>query len=183
MQPEKNWQIKKYAGVLKEVAGLILGVSSEKFEEEEFKNSELGKEWNILNYDHDSTWSYPMTVRLFLQKLGTEGGRAVHPNLWINALYSNYFPLTYSDRGGYEYPNWIITDCRFPNEVSAVKQRGGIVIRIERSDLLRLGKEDTDRHPSETALDNFKDWDFVIDNNNSKESLIKSVNYLISNYE
>lgn len=29
--------------------------------------------------------------------------------------------------------NWIITDCRFPNEAKAVKDRGGILIRVNRT--------------------------------------------------
>ena len=31
-----------------------------------------------------------------------------------------------------EYPNWIITDCRFPNEAKAIKDRDGISIRVNR---------------------------------------------------
>ena len=30
------------------------------------------------------------------------------------------------------YPNWIITDVRFPNEADAIKGRGGIIIRVNR---------------------------------------------------
>ena len=34
-------------------------------------------------------------------------------------------------------------------------------------------------HPSETALDNYKDWDYVIDNNDSLESLIEKVKIIL----
>jgi len=30
------------------------------------------------------------------------------------------------------YPRWVISDCRFENEVKAIKDRGGIVIRVNR---------------------------------------------------
>lgn len=49
-----------------------------------------------------------------------------------------------------ELPYWIFTDARFENEIDAVKQRGGIILRIERPDLPQI-----DLHPSETALDNY----------------------------
>lgn len=75
-----------------------------------------------------------LTPRLLLQLLGTEAGRnIIHPNIWVNALMSEYIP--YSTRGSsyeLEESKWIITDMRFPNELEAVKKRGGITIRINR---------------------------------------------------
>lgn len=182
MQPEKSWQIKKYAGKLKEVAGLILGVDPIKFEDEDFKNCVLGPEWNYISPYFNQFGvkmgeaEHEMTVRQFLQKLGTEGGRAVHPEIWINSLYADYKCIP-ADRApnGWDCPNWLITDCRFPNELEAVRRKGGFAIRIERDDMLRLGKEDVDKHPSETALDNVSDWDAVIYNNGTQEELIKQV--------
>jgi ABC-type dipeptide/oligopeptide/nickel transport system ATPase subunit len=37
LQPEKNWQIKKFAGKLKTIASILTGIPEEKFESEEFK--------------------------------------------------------------------------------------------------------------------------------------------------
>ena len=92
-----------------------------------------------------------MTPRLLLQLLGTECGRQIiHPNLWCNSLMSEYKPLVSTqlvimnlgmstsqlEKVGkevpIEYPNWIITDTRFENELKAVKDRGGITIRVNR---------------------------------------------------
>jgi hypothetical protein len=39
-----------------------------------------------------------------------------------------------------KHPNWIITDVRFPNEAKAIKDRGGIVIRVDRPIDLRFPK-------------------------------------------
>ena len=64
---------------------------------------------------------------------------------------------------------WIITDVRFPNEVKAIKDKSGIIIRVNRGD------GNTGDHPSETALDNYQDWNYVIDNNGSIEDLIEKV--------
>jgi DNA-binding XRE family transcriptional regulator len=95
-------------------------------------------------------------------------------------------------------PQWIITDTRFPNEVEAVKQRGGINIRINRKqnnyylpleyyeglheNNMLNGNIETIRkyfHPSETALDNYQDWDYVIDNSGSLEDLIEEVRKIL----
>ena len=95
--------------------------------------------------------------------------------------------LTEKGQSYIKKPNWIITDVRFPNECEAIKQRGGIVIRVERKPFNRAGgmegnkqfseqiKEDT--HPSETALDNYK-FDYVIENNSDIPSLIEKVKQL-----
>jgi hypothetical protein len=102
-----------------------------------------------------------MSVRDFLQKLGTDAMRTgLHPNVWVNALFSDYIPTgkfnTIDDST--IYPNWIITDCRFPNEAQAVKDKGGIVIRIDRP-----GVSPINAHPSEIALDDWK-FDYKIAN-------------------
>lgn len=130
-----------------------------------------------------------LTPRLILQLLGTEAGREIiHPNIWVNALMSEYnkndvnpikvrqgrltalqaFNLSQNNK-----PKWIITDMRFPNELEAVKKRGGITIRVNRiSD--EAGQYEVKQHPSETALDNHK-FDYVIDNSGSMSSLINKV--------
>lgn len=81
-----------------------------------------------------------LTVRKLLQEFGTEVGREIHPNFWVNVLFSEYKAkslknnpqLNVADYSNSEFPNWIITDVRFPNELKAIKDRGGITIRINR---------------------------------------------------
>ena len=79
-----------------------------------------------------------MTYREFLQKLGTEAMRdGLHTNVWVNALFADY-KMSYVQHPSIEYvdykayPNWIITDMRFPNEMDAVVERKGITIRVVR---------------------------------------------------
>jgi hypothetical protein len=43
-----------------------------------------------------------------------------------------------------KHPNWIITDVRFPNEAKAIKDRGGIVIRVNRDSELEYEYTDKD---------------------------------------
>lgn len=158
LEEESGWEIKKWAGKLKTIASMLTGIPVQKFEDQEFKKTDLGPEWN-------------MTVRDFLQKLGTEGLRTgLHENTWVNALMADYQPLGYDPlTEGEIYPNWIITDTRFPNEAQAIKDAGGIIIRVDRP-----GVSAINAHPSETGLDNW-DFDHKIMNGSDLVSLMFTV--------
>jgi len=87
----------------------------------------------------------PMTGREFLQFLGTEIGRRMYPSVWVNATINKIV----TEQSGLA----IVTDVRFPDEVQAIKDAGGIVLRLDR----RMFEDD---HPSEIALDEpGYDWD------------------------
>lgn len=168
LAPEMNFEVHKFAGKLKQVASLITGIPIEKFEDQEFKKTFLGSEWdsNYSRYLYDPyidqhvlyTTVQQMTVRDLLQKLGTDAMRnGLHVNTWVNATFADYT----------DDKNWIITDVRFPNEVEALKKRGGILMRIDRNSHNTVGTN----HISETALDTFFGWDYLVDNNSSLEDL------------
>lgn len=145
-----SWAIKKYAYKLKLIASVLTGIPIYKFEDQDFKKTILGPEWDYISENVE----VPMTVREFLQKLGTDAIRdGLHKNTWTNALFA--------DLG--EYDKWIITDVRFPNEADEIRKRGGIIVRINRN-------EDTGNHPSETALDSYN-FDYVINNTGTIEEL------------
>jgi hypothetical protein len=60
----------------------------------------------------------------------------------------------------------IVTDVRYPNEVDYIKQAGGAVIRLE-GDPAKI-RENSKRdlnHSSEIALDDYRDWDVLYENN------------------
>lgn len=161
LEEQSGWEIKKWAGKLKQIASILTGIPQEKFEDQQFKKTNLGPEWG-------------MTVRDFLQKLGTDGLRTgLHENTWVNALMSDYKPTivgyTSLGEGAYSEPNWIITDTRFPNEAKAIKDAGGIVIRVDRP-----GVKAINDHPSEVGLDNW-DFDHKIMNGSDMTSLLFSV--------
>jgi dephospho-CoA kinase len=62
-------------------------------------------------------------VRQLLQRIGTDMGRnLLGADVWINALFR-----TLDDS-----KNYVITDVRFPNEVDAIRQRGGEIWRVHR---------------------------------------------------
>src|SRR5688572_19212409 len=48
-QPE--WELKGFSHKLKEIASLLTGIPAYKFEDQEFKKSFLGDEWNYM-YSH-----------------------------------------------------------------------------------------------------------------------------------
>ena len=107
-----------------------------------------------------------------LQKVGTEMGRSIHPDTWVNALFSEYtFNLRRRQNpdGGTTiaegFPNWIITDVRFPNEANIIKEKGGIMVRVKRPTDIAEG------HSSETALDDYKEFDYILENDGSLEDL------------
>jgi hypothetical protein len=132
--------------------------------------------------------SKQMTVREFLQVLGTEAMRdGLHTNVWVNGLFADYkraLGLVKSENPKYdlkvegvgEYPNWIITDMRFPNEIAAVELREGITIRVNRDNGTRA--IDVNPHPSETALDDAK-FDYTIENNGTLDELVEKVRAIL----
>ena len=157
-----NWKIKKFAGKLKTVASLLTGTPIEKFEDQEFKQKHMGLQWK-------------MTYREFLQKLGTEAMRdGLHTNVWVNALFADYKPE--STGYNYLYPQWVITDMRFPNEMEAVEEREGLTIRVVRNNGTRA--IDINPHASETALDD-AEFDYEIINDGTLEDLVEKVREIL----
>jgi hypothetical protein len=74
----------------------------------------------------DKFWSekfgFPFTPRQALQLMGTEAGRNVfHKDLWVISLIQR-------NQGR----NVVITDVRFKNEIKAVHDNGGIIVRVQR---------------------------------------------------
>jgi hypothetical protein len=171
----KQWVVKKFSGKLKQIASLLTGIDINKFEDQDFKDQIMPLEW-VEQWVEGTTKYYKiMKVRDFLQKLGTEAVRdGLHKNAWVNALMSDYYGIYDIDTDVTNMPNWIITDCRFPNEFEAIRQSGGVVIRISRN-----GVKPVNAHPSEIALDGF-DFDYVIENNGSLEDLKRSVNFMLN---
>lgn len=215
-----DWEVKKFADKLKDIVCMLIGCTRAQLEDRDFKEKELGEEWwlwreNITGklfpyYGHEIN-DYiliKLTPRLLLQILGTDCGRdIIHPNIWVNSLMSEYhekYDVAEEFEGGRVsiYPedsNWIITDTRFPNELKAIKDKGGISIKVVRYPDIKIQKSGNEndyelvkfdinnpihvkhwegecksQHSSETALDN-AEFDYVIDNNSSIEELIEKV--------
>ena len=178
------WEKHSWAEKLKQCASIILGCHVSGFETESIKES-------FTHIPINNSEGEPMTHREFLQVLGTEVGRTIDPNLWVKSMMSDYDKgfKSYPSYGTDEYGNtvfvemvkvepcWIMPDTRFPNEVKAIKDRGGIVIKVNRDTGLR------DDHISEHALDDYNDYDYVIDNNGTMDELIAKVATMMETLE
>lgn len=188
-----DWEIKKFADKLKDIVCLLLNCTREQFEDHDFKNKILGKEWDQISYYvdvndlimKDEPYTLHMTPRLLLQLLGTDCGRKIiHNNIWVNALMSEYKQTDYRSFGDPDdsnivMPDWVITDVRFPNEANSIKEKGGVNIRVNRPNMFDAAIKSTKiEHESETALDYYK-FDYVIENNGTIEDLIIKVQSIL----
>ena len=103
-------------------------------------------------------------TRILLQLYGTEIFRKrVDTNYWVNRMINK---IKRSDKEVF-----IITDVRFPNEIELLFDENEfdvVVIRIERN-IERDGSKH--EHESETALDNYDQFTYIVDNNGSLEDL------------
>ena len=184
---KSNYHIKRWADALKQICSIILNVPVSKFEDQEFKASELGEEWWYWNrynskifkssgsrvpykgnkhLDNGHNDLFKPTVRWLLQNIGTEVGRNIHANMWVNTLMNQYKTKTpgYEAFVGTTESQWIITDTRFENELQAIQDRNGICVKVEKSnDDARI------TYASEKAHND------LIDEYNSEDSLYKEL--------
>ena len=132
----------------------------------------------------DEFWStrfgYDFTPRLALQLMGTEAGRNVfHEDLWIHTMEKR---IKYKQEWEFE-DNFVIPDVRFPNEITAIREMGGFIVRVVRGpepewfDLAAAANNDTFLHAPEAGKEmekmgiHYSEWAWIG----------QQFNYLISN--
>jgi hypothetical protein len=118
-------------------------------------------------------------MRRVLQFWGTEVRRAEQDDYWVSKAVVN--GLNFASAG----KNLFYTDGRFPNEIEGPQSVGFMVIRLEVSPEVqaeRLALRDglipdplSLVHPSETALDDYKGFDLVTDNEGKFEDTVELV--------
>ena len=153
------------------------------------------REWRE---QRDEWWSQRLgmeiTPRKVLQHLGTNVLRVgFHDDIWIASLENKL-------RGIQD--DVVITDCRFPNEIKAIREAGGIVVRVVRGaepewydaaesvncgpdgnaswSVSKVKLERMGIHASETSWVG-TDFDAVLDNNGTLDDLYQQVKRLVSN--
>ena len=137
-----------------------------------------------------------LTPRWVLQYWGTEVvRRSFHDDTWIASLENRLRKTT---------DDVVISDCRFPNEIGAIKRAGGLVVRVHRgpdpdwyrfAEMINRGPEknmewswaktqlDTfNIHASETAWIGTA-FDAVIDNNSTMDHLYAQINDLVQDLQ
>lgn len=145
-------QIVHFADTLKETAQVLFRIG------EWETNTQEGKKTTI-------NW-IGKTVRELLQGIGQGLRDAIDFDLWVKILFAN-------TEG---WSNYIIADVRYPNEIKAIKERNGILLRIDREGA------GAGNHSSETALDDYKEWDVYIENNSSIKDLFEAMRIFTKNY-
>jgi hypothetical protein len=140
-----------FASALKEIIIGLFDVSKESvYGTDEDKNKLINYTWENMPVKVKGK-SGQMTGREFMQYFGTDICRKIYPDIWTDR--------TIKDIQAEESKLAIISDARFKNEVQAVQNAGGKVIRLTRS----VGE---DAHPSELELDNYDGFDAIIDTQN-----------------
>lgn len=115
-----NFHKLSFADTVKDATAAIFGWPRNLLE----GDTEESRAWREAK---DEWWSekfgYNISPRLALQMMGTEAGRDVfHPDLWIHSL----------ERKMEMYPNVVIADVRFQNEIKFIQSKGGFVVRVKR---------------------------------------------------
>jgi len=109
-----------------------------------------------------------MSGRDVLQWFGTDICRKIYGKCWTQNTI-NLVKKESPELG-------IILDVRFINEIEAIQEAGGKIIRLTRS------ITDKDQHLSETELDNYNGFDYILDNKDmSIEQQNKAIHQLIVN--
>lgn len=148
-----GYDVTMFAKKLKEVTCVLSGCTMSNLEDQNFKEQELVPP-HLRAYVPEGV---KPNYRAFLQYFGTEVMRRYNDNIWIDS--------TLSDCG----ENAIISDVRFPNEAKAIRDRGGIIIKV-----VRPGCGGNDGHASETSV-NAIEGDYTIVNDRSLFELLNKV--------
>lgn len=112
--------------------------------------------------------------RNLLQQLGTNLVRKVDENYWVDTVIR--FITVFED----EWDCIIVPDTRFPNEIEQMKEAGFNVLslRVKRPNFDSPLSEEQQKHPSETALDNYS-FDCIIMNDSTISNLSKKIQFLL----
>jgi hypothetical protein len=144
------WYKTSFANKLKQCLSNILNVSISKFEDNEFKKSEV--EW------------LGITVRELLQKFGTAIRNEVGDDFWVKACLNNL------EKDG----NYLITDVRFKSEAKGIKDLEGIIVRVNREGA------GAGNHISEIDLDDYSFDYVINNDGNMEDLLLKVKEFCIA---
>ena len=105
--------------------------------------------------------------RLFLQQFG-DVLRNYDENIFVNRMLEDIYAYSYF------YDLIVIDDARFAREIESIKKIYPVVsIRIIGSRKMLQGK--LKNHITETSLDNYNDFDYIIENDVNIEEKIKDI--------
>ena len=154
---EAGFQELSWAYPLKEIVGRqLFGLN-----DDQLYGSEAAKEAVIPD------WGY--SPRQILQLVGTECFRKViRDDFWVVFGKRRLIKLAGSRK------SVVISDCRFPNEMEAIKSVGGITVRV-----IREGQVSVDNHPSENSLNDYVTDSVITAASGDIEGLKKQIDEVI----
>jgi hypothetical protein len=164
-----------FAKKVKDVASIVFGWDRELLE----GRTPESREWRE---QIDPYWG--IRPRTALQKIGTEMFREhICDDVWIKGTLQE-IQATDDDV--------VITDCRFENEIEAIKAAGGTILFVQRGDAPSWSNEAAGGCAYDPASGiHVTDWntyalralaDGFIDNSDSLENLYNNVNRIITNW-
>lgn len=135
-----------FAEKLREVLQVMTGVTPSETRSTDQKNRVLP--------------GWDKSVGALLQDVGEAVRQTVHPDAWVLALDSEW-QTAQRERGNSVV--WVLDDVRHVNEAQWVLAQGGIMVRMEGDPAqVRARSNRNLDHISETALDDFKHFDAVL---------------------
>ncbi len=180
-----------FAGALKDAVAVIFNWDREMLE----GSTKASREWRE---QVDTWWAERLgiphlTPRWVLQQWGTDVARKnFHDDIWVASVENRLRNIK---------DDIVITDCRFSNELTAIKNAGGFTIRTHRGDepewlstavlynnsqssivkknLRKVLEEEYGVHASEYSSVGLK-YDYDLDNNSTIDHLHKQIESIIN---
>ena len=156
----KTCEIKSFASPIYEIVSELYRTDVKQIKKD--KRDNLIVLMNNNRYNGAGSDFFASSYREILQKIGTTARDRADEDIWVNALFGYDNEKV---KGDFTWTSdyWIIDDVRFPNEAKRILECNGKLIRINRPDA-----EDNE-HIIENSLNDWQDWDLVIENNISKK--------------
>ena len=118
-----------------------------------FDEAGIGPEWAAERCLKEQPTSLGFSYRQLAQTLGTEWGRNLHPEFWLRVAANKLASAEL------QHENVVVSDVRFPNEAHFITSRGGVVVRVLRSERLNVRAHESEAHtdhmPVTTEILNF----------------------------
>lgn len=132
-----GFEIISFATALKEIVQILFGVTLDSHKTKYFPG------WN-------------MTYREILQKVGAKM-REVHEDVWVRKVTNVILIVKIF---GKENRSFVVPDVRYKNEIEAIKELEGKLIKIIRTDYESELSKTEQAHPSETEMNSIPDSKF-----------------------
>jgi hypothetical protein len=151
-----GWKLFNFADRLKEITSVIFDIPLEHMNN--FEEKEKERDCIIIdNYVDAMSYLFELDIqrhgmiassyRQLLQYIGSEYVRSVDDTYWVDYILKRQAPL---------YEKVVVGDCRFENEIAAIKNINGTVFSIEREDVTF-----TDSHASARDLRHLADMRLI----------------------